>query len=245
MNRNETTSSLSGHSDEFLTLDFQKQTPKNEYSRSQLLELRHDDTIDMIEKAKNMKIAERIIKKNAEMKLTNAKCGGGAMGGPGKKGLIHVKCGPPASKEKPKEPNVDDFWSKATTTSSNRNAAAAAQNDDSLFNFDLANPWDKSGFDDPTEFSFQAANNAKVGSWLNTGRNEMPTQFSQCDDDFGNEPSNQSNPMFFSNERKGLNETSSLVSDASSTSAVRSRLLDKTAKLKQTLSKLKKQNPNN
>lgn len=228
------TNSLSGHSDEFSMLDFQKQTPKNEYTRSQLLEMRHDDTADMIEKAKNLKIAERIIRKNAEKKLAEAKSGGGASG---KKGLVQAKCGPVA-KAKPIEPDVDEFWSKVTTTSSNRNSAAAVdQNDD----YELANPWDKSGFDEPTDFTFR--NKAKVDNWLefNHGRHETPTQFSQCNDDF----SNQSNPMFFPSERNASNETASMVSNASAKSAYRTQLLDKTAKLKQTLANLKKQKPNN
>lgn len=239
MNRNETTSSLSGHSDEFSMVDVQKQTPKNEYTRSQLMDLRHDDTNeDMMEKAKNMKIAERIIKKNAERKLAEAKSGGGPVKKENeKKEIVHAMCGP-VSKEEPKEPNVDDFWSKATITSSNRNAAAADQNE----NFALANPWEQTGYDDRTDFSSSRANNAKVGHWLNSGREKMPSQSSQCFDDFFNE-SNPSNPMLISNEPKRT-DTSSMVSDVSVKSAARLQLLDKTAKLKQTLSKLR-QNPKN
>lgn len=231
MNRNETSSLSDGHSDEFSMLDSQKQTPKNEYTRTQLMELRHNETTDIIEKAKNMRISERILRNNAAKKLADPKCG------PAKGKMITAKCGP-VVRETPNEPNVDDFWSKATT--SNRNAAAADQKDDSTLDFDLPNPWAKSGFDDPTDFSF--GSNVKVDNWLNAGRGEMPTQFSQCDD-FSIEPSNQSNPLLFSNERK-LTETSSLVSDVSTKSALRSKLLDKTAKLKQTLSNLKQQNNN-
>lgn len=250
MNRNDASSTMSGDSDESsLELDVHKQTPKNEYTRSQLMELRHDDVLneDMSEKVKNMQIAERIIKKNAERKLAEAKTGGGGVpakigdGGPvknGKKGMVHAMCGP-VSKEEPKEPNVDEFWSKATTAPRNRNAPELA-----IDNFELANPWDKSGYDDPTDFGFRANNsNAKVGHWLKTAHDKTPTQFSHCYDDFsmGSSPPN---PMPFSNDRKRA-DTSSVVSDVSVKSAARLQLLDKTAKLKQTLSKLKQQNPKN
>lgn len=246
MNRNETTaSSLSdGHSDDgFSMTDYQKQKPRNEYTRSQLLELRHDDTNDAIEKAKNMKIAERIIKKNAEKKLAEAKCGGGD-GASGKRGIVHANCGP-AVKEKPKEPNPDDFWSKVTT--SNRNAAGAAgggdQNDE--VNFELENPWEQSAYDDPTNFGFRTKSKGKVHDWLNSGGDKMPSQSSQYEDFlpiFPNETSNQSSSMTKRNEcSNALNDTSSLVSDVSTKSAVRAQLLDKTAKLKETLSKLKQQ----
>lgn len=193
-------------------LDFQKQTPKNEYTREQLLELRHEETFDMVEKAKNMKIAERIIQKNAAKRLTVPK------DGPNK--IVA------ANQQKHKEPNADDFWSKATTSNQNAAATAANRKDNPADGYQLANPWAKSNLDDPTGFSF----GAKVGSWLRTGQ-DFPTQFS-CGDDIPIEPSI---------ERK-RSETSSLVSDMSSKSALRSKLLDKTAKLKQTLSNLKQQN---
>lgn len=224
-NINLQSSSLSHHSDEFSMVDdFQKQMPKNEYTRAQLLELRHDQTLDMVEKAKNMKIAERIIQKNAAKKLADPKTGPAKMA-PAKIGI--------AAKDSQKEPNIDDFWSKATTSTRN---AASQKDDDLAFEFDLPNPWAKPNFDEPTDFTF--SNNAKVGNWLNAGRNEMPTQFSQSDD-FPIEPSNQSNKP---DERKRT-DTSSLVSDVSMNSTLRSKLLDKTAKLKQTLINLKQ--PNN
>lgn len=255
MNRNETPSSSSGQSnsdESYLDLDDEKQTPKNEYTRSQLMELRHDDTHDdMLEKAKNMQIAERIIKKNAERKLAEAKNGGsptkGAAGGPiekEKKGIDNATFGPVINEKpkEPKEPNVDDFWSKATTTSSKRNAAA-----DQNKNFALANPWDKSGYDDPTDFGFRTSSHskAKVDHWL-SGNEKTPTQFSQGYDDFSMEssPSKPSKPMMFPKELKRT-DTSSVVSDVSVKSSARLQLLDKTAKLKETLSKLKKQNPKN
>lgn len=252
--RNEVISTSSVES--LFELDDPKPSPKNEYTRSQLLELRHNNTNDMSEKAKNMAIAARIIKKNAERKLAEANAGGAAApakgggdadaaGGVAKgghfatrceiKGLIHAKCDP-TSKEEPKEPSVDDFWSKATTASSNRSPVTPDQSK----NFALRNPWDKCGYEDLTEFDLHQQ---RVTRWLNAENDKMPTQFTHDNPDFSMD-SDISSSMPALNERKRT-DTSSLVSDVSTKSAARTQLLNKTAKLKETLSKLKQQKSNN
>lgn len=184
------------------------QISKNEYTRSQLLKLRHEGKVDLIEKAKNLKIAERIIQKNAAAKNMAATTKGGTTN-ENSKDLSNF---------------ADEFWSKATTTEappSNQNAAN--HNDDD----------DKFGF--VADFTFRSSN-AKVDNWLNAGRGEMPTQFSQCDDfNFNDSFSNSQTGGFVASKPI---DTSSMVSDMSIKSS-RSKLLDKTAKLKETLNNLK------
>lgn len=221
MNRKDS-NSLSGHSDYNLSMvDNQMQTQKTEYTRSQLIEfgqMSRDQTVDMVEKAKNMKICDRIIRKNANNMVEK---------------LVDPKV-VPAPKDKKMEANFDDFWSMATTD--NRNVGQKHQMlDDFSFDFEMGNRWPKSHSNYPSDSSLNT--NAKVDSWLKTGQDHA-TQYSQNVDIF-NEPSTQSKTP--TNEYKRT-ETASLVSDVSTTSDIRSKLLDKTAKLKQTLSNLKQQN---
>lgn len=222
-------------SDEPAMVDIQNQAAKAEYSRSELLGLRHDQTSDLVEKAKNMKIAERIIQKNAaHKKVANANVSpAGAMG--------PANVGATAKETSSNEPNIDELPVKATTTPSNRNAAN--QNvDDPRIGFQLSDPWTKTGLDESTDFAFDNAN-AKVDNWLSAAQHEMPTRHRHFDDfssiKFTEVPS-QSN-CCLANERQRT-DTSSLVSDMSSHTTLRSQLLSKTAKLKQSLSKLKQQN---
>lgn len=188
------------------------QAPKIGYTRSQLMNL---DTTTVA--GKPLKLNDN------STKLFESK-------------LLSKRNSPASVGTKPDEPAQsfnDDFWSKATAINQPKFPDMTPQD---TFDFDYHTELAKAATDD--RFGMFSAS-AKVDRWLNSGRNS--SEYAQV--------TGHAESIVQPNEKLDLNsnmsstnkpdETSSMVSNQS---AIRAKLLDKTAKVKQNLRKLTKNN---
>lgn len=188
------------------------QTPKIGYTRSQLMNLDNAS----VSSGKPLKLNDNSAKL-FESKLQSMR-------------------NSPAISTKPDEPAQnfnDDFWSKATASNQPKFPDMTPQD---TFDFDYHTALAKAATDD--RFGMFSAS-AKVDHWLNSGRNS--SEYAQA--------TGHAESIVQPNEKFDLNsnmsstikpdETSSMVSNQS---AIRAKLLDKTAKVKQNLRKLTKNN---
>lgn len=190
------------YGDEYSMLDFSKQTPKKEYTRSQLIEFGkdvHGQSFGTVENAKNLEKCS-IFKLQRKQALNAIE-----------KFNLTDECETDGAKES----FNDDFWNRAP----NDNGRETIGTDFSQDTLD-----------------FTLSNESKVNRWLNTGQN--PSKYANANCDFINDPTEISDQTSISPFEFKPSETSSVVTDVSATSARRSKLLEKTAKVKQTLRNL-------
>lgn len=185
MNRNDV--NLSGNSDEYSVLDFQKQSTKREYTRSQIIEFGNvplDHCTVALNPKKKDELARSSLKKRTAFGL-----------------MIDA----------PKE--------NTSTDRKEKNLLKKKQ--------------------DTFEYEFPINADSKVDRWLNSGHN--PTEHATESDNLAADPIQISDLATATNDFKFAD--SSLMTDVSTKSSLRSKLLDKTAKLKENL-RNKTQNKN-
>ena len=200
------------NTDEYSVLEFQPQ--KIEYTRSQLMQMAAKSPLKMNENT--TKIVENNLMR-VEGGSANVSVDKGAVGG--------------------NEPSFnDDSWNKATTASHATNKYPEPMAHE-FFGLDYQAALAKAATDDRFGLPFSAT--SKVDRWLNSGQN--PSEYAQAT--YKAEPTVQPVDSFDSRSNTlstiKADETSSTVSNHS---AIRAKLLDKTAKLKQNLRKLTNNN---
>lgn len=228
MNRNGM--NLSPNSDEYSILDFQKQSPKTEYSRSQLIELgnaAHGHSKVAINPMEEDQLARLKLARSKPRNVIDSLT---------KKGNVIDSLTKKAVTIEAKQNLNDNFWGTAKTTGRNATPETFAHKFD--FEFDFQSAMAKAKMDDRFDLPFNT--NSKVDRWLSSGQD--PTEYATASAEFVADPIQIPYTKSASNDFK-FNEDSSFVTDVSAKSAMRSKLLDKTAKLKQNL-RNKTQNKN-
>lgn len=120
----------------------------------------------------------------------------------------------------------DDFWSKATTSNQNERQGSYSQEQTvSDYQAVLA----KAALDN--RFVLPFSNNSKVDRWLNSGQN--PTEYAKA---------TVNDSVLTSFDPTHANKPDESASTISTKSAIRAQLLDRTAKVKQTLRNLTNNN---
>lgn len=213
----------SGNTDEFSVLEFQP--PKIEYTRSQLMDLDTGRAFASNENASKM--FESQLVRNS----------------PRNAGILREKL-----VDKIGQNFIDDFWSRAKANNQTTAAAAGAtafppMTPNEIFDFDYqaalvqAATDDRFGLPNLLDEAYGNRSNSKVDRWLNTGRNSSEYAHATSRAEPAS-PAETFNLKSAASSTIKADETSSTVSNHS---AIRAKLLDKTAKVKQNLRKLTKQ----
>lgn len=211
-NHHQTNMNSSGNTDEFSVLEFQPQ--KIEYTRSQLMQMAPKSSLKLIENT--TKIVENNLMR-VEIGSANVSVDKVAIG--------------------ENEPSFNDgSWNKTTTASHEINKYPEPMTHEFL-DLDYQAALAKAATDDRFVLPFSAS--SKVDRWLNSGEN--PNEYAQAT--CKAESTVQSIDLLDSKSNTlstiKADETSSTVSNHS---AIRAKLLHKTAKLKQNLRKLANSN---
>lgn len=200
----------SGHSDEYSIeeRDSKKLTPKKEYTRSQLLQL---GSVTHGQTLESYQTAQKLVDK--EIMRKNPCLGLSSKASD----LVQDKV---ETNESGGNFN-DDFWSKVTTTE-----CTSYANYISPVNIDAQITQAGTKLDDKYEVSFNTK--AKVDNWLKSGQTPAYNSYDYSNVAIGG------TPLSTKNEHINV-ENASVVSTKS---AIRSKLLEKTARVKETLQKL-------
>lgn len=196
----------SGNTDEYSVLEFRNQTaPKQEYTRSQLIDLGSDAYAQRIDSnVVSPKLIEKQLVRNHSVKLIDKL----------------------DAKTATEQTFNDEFWSKATTTNQNDHPKQK-------FNSDYQAVLANATLD--TRFVLPFNTNSKVDHWLNSGQN--PSEYANATvGDLMDSLADSSDTAV------GTNKPEESASTVSTKSAIRAKLLDKTAKVKQTLRNLTNNN---
>lgn len=197
--------------DEYSVLEFCNTMPKNEYTRSQLIDLESNacgfsgDNDNVV-----TKLSERDLVRNKAVKFID-------------KLRSKEAATDAAIKQVTQQLLNDDFWSKATTNNQNES------HDSESLESDYQAVLTKASIDN--RFVLPFSNDSKVGRWLNSGQN--PSEYADA---------TVNEPVLASAKLSDANQPDESASALSAKSALRAKLLDRTAKVKQTLRNLTNNN---
>lgn len=189
---------------------------KKVYTRSQLIQLASDAR--GAQSLESTETAQKLIERQIGRRASVSACDSLGMQ------AYEVQIG-----GEPGQKLTDDFWSNVTTSATQNTYDDLVQPE--TFNANFQTAFDDAQLDLPC--------NAKVDRWLNAGPNPI---FSKDGRDSVAAPISRTSNTPVNNPTEYKDD---VASNVSTKSAIRSKLLDKTAKVKQTLRNLTNNNNNN